>query len=342
MEPVLEELLESACPSIQYRIRGEILGQPASSTEMTALQQQILKDVEVQQVLGWGQPEGWLAWDFHGTRSLETGLRILCEKGLDCRHPAIRQALEALQKFPDRLERGIGKPGRILDETGFGGSRMIQATIFGRAGMDELPLVRELEKEALEGFRAVVDVISLDKITENFRGRRVFKPGKKWPSIYHLRLLAFTRGWRTPENITMLAIAMKRLVELSPLPEIYVRSGSRWIAPASFCMHAFSPDMLSMQDKDWMMWFHRMECLSLLGVIQAIPEFNRQIKELQNLLEASSGWFTKRLSHPYFTHWGAYTGLRLEPDWKHSRSRIYDLTFRSLLILHNYGSWPAK
>lgn len=32
--------------------------------------------------------------------------------------------------------------------------------------------------------------------------------------------------------------------------------------------------------------------------------------------------------------WGAYSSLTLERDWKDPRRRMYDPTFRSLLILH--------
>ncbi len=103
-------------------------------------------------------------------------------------------------------------------------------------------------------------------------------------------------------------------------------------------MHDFIPEMESMDDAGWMMWFHRTECLARLGVIQSIPELKRQMECWKTLLVAGGGWFTGNLTHPYFTKWGAYTGLRLEPDWRHPKSRVYDLTFRSMLILHYYES----
>jgi hypothetical protein len=52
------------------------------------------------------------------------------------------------------------------------------------------------------------------------------------------------------------------------------------------------------------------------------------------MLATGQGRFTKALSHTYFRKWGAYTGLMLERDWRDPQRRIYDLTFRSLLILH--------
>jgi len=175
-------------------------------------------------------------------------------------------------------------------------------------------------------------VHSIKDIVEEYKDRLVFRPGVRWPGMYHLRLLAFTHGWRTVENRSMLVKAVSRLVELSPIPDIYVRSQSRWIAPASFGMHDFNPEMGSMDAAHWMMWFHRSECLARLGVIPVIPALKAQLDRL-----SEPGWPPARLNHPYFTRWGAYTGLRLEPDWRLPKSREYDLNFRRLLILH-YGS----
>ena len=335
-DAVIKELLESACPSIKYRIRSEILRQSPESQEMIALQGQILHDPVVQEVLSWQQPDGWLAWDFHAAKSLETGIRILCEKGLSHHYPPLALALQALEDHTDRLERGIGNAGRILDELGFGGSQMIRATVFAYAGMEEKLCIREQVDEALLGFKSVLEVNSVKEVLEEYRGRLVFKTGVRWPGIYHLRLLAFTQRWRTTENLGMLAAAFKRLVDFSPLPDIHVRSKSQVIAPASFCMHDFNPDLDSMDAASWMMWFQRMECLARLGVIQSVPELKRQVEKLETMLKTEHGWFTRRLTHPYFTRWGAYTGLRLEPDWLRPNSRGYDLTFRSMLILHYY------
>jgi hypothetical protein len=224
--------------------------------------------------------------------------------------------------------------GKVLDEVGLGGSEMIRAAVFAYAGIEEMPFVKEQVEVALNSFNSVLDFSSMDELVEEYKGKLVFKPGVRWPSIYHLRLLAFTHGWRTIENRRGVAEAVRRLVGLSPLPGIYARHKSQVIAPASFCMRDFNPSMAAMDSTEWMMWFQRMECLARLGVVHSIPELQRQADELVALLETSDGRFTKKLAHPSFTHWGAYTGLTLEKDWRTPERRVYDLTFRSLLILH--------
>jgi hypothetical protein len=301
---------------------------------MLALQQEVEQDPAVQAVLNWQQDDGWLAYDFHGRKGIESGIRLLCEKGLEPGHPALARALAALGAHDDRLERGIGKVGPILDQRGFGGSRLIQATTFAYAGIEDRPLLLAQQQAALDGLRALLHVNSIAEVTGEYKGGLVFMPAASWPGIYHLRLLAFTHSWRSQANHRLVVQAVRKLVELSPLPNIHVRHGSQLIAPASFAMHDFNPDIDSLDDAGWMMWFHRMELLARLDVIREVPELEAQLHALACMLAESNGCFNKRLRSLYFALWSPYTGLMLEKDWRSNTRRVNDLTFRSILILH--------
>lgn len=332
-------LLNQACPAIQYRLRAEILGQPRDDEEMSRLQRQILADRAVQTVFAWQQPDGWLAHDFHGTNSIEAGIRLLCEKGLEKDHPVLSGALTALAVAgPERLERGIGRVGGLLDQMGLGGSQMIRAAVFARAGVEEPDFVQQQIERALEGFDSLARIDTVNDLFADYRGKRVIRSGIPWPGIYHLRLLAFTRTWRTAERLDRLAGSVERLVSLSPIPAFNARHGSQLIAPASFCIHNFNPELAGLDGAGWMMWFHRMELLARLGVVKRVAALQRQVAELEEILDAGGGLFPLKLDHAYFKRWGAYTGLMLEPDWRIARRRVYDLTFRSALILHYAGS----
>ncbi len=332
-DSVIDELLDRACPSIQYRLRREILSQPPSDGVMLHLQEQILQDDAVKAILATQQPDGWLGWSFHGTPGMEVGIRLLCEKGVEPTQPALAAALTALSRHPGRLDRGIGKVGALLDERGLGGARMIRAAVAAYAGAEDKSYVKQQIAAALQGFEAVLAVDAVDEIVEPYKDRLVFKPGVKWVSIYHLRLLAHTRRWRTRKNQALVAASIQRLVDLSPLPPIYLRHKSQWMAPASFAMLDFNPDMASMNAAAWMMWFHRFELLARLGVVSQIPELRQQLVRLSDMLTLSGGKFLYVLNHRSFKHWSAYTGLALERDWRSPERRVYDLTFRSLLIL---------
>ncbi len=86
-----------------------------------------------------------------------------------------------------------------------------------------------------------------------------------------------------------------------------------------------------------MQWFQRMELLSRLGMVRQIPALGKQVRMLDHMIQQNHGLFTKKLDHPYFQKWGAYTGLAFEKDWRSPQRRINDLTFRSLLILNYSG-----
>jgi hypothetical protein len=53
-DPVLNELLERACPSIQYRLRLELLNQPRSAVHLQELQGQDPENPVVQEAFSQG------------------------------------------------------------------------------------------------------------------------------------------------------------------------------------------------------------------------------------------------------------------------------------------------
>lgn len=328
-----DELLIKACPSIQFRIRREIGGE--SDAQLEELHHAILQDEAVREIMAWQHDDGWLFHNFHGYDSMEAAIRLLREKGVRPQHPVLQRALAALHRFADRTQRGLGEVGAILDEIGLGGTQLIRAYVCVRAGADEdNPCVRQEIDAALAAFGAVLDITDIQDILITWRDMTVFQEGVRWPGIYHLRLLAWTQNWRTAKNLRLLGQAVARLVELSPLPELRARYKSRWVAPAAFPLRTFDPDLDSLTDYEWMHWFHQTELLARLGVIGAVPALQRQVAHLQSML--SDGWFDRTFNNTAFRQWGAYTGLQLEKNWRSSKRRRYDLTFRCLLIQH-YG-----
>lgn len=329
-------LLQIACPSIQYRIRKEILNESIQSSIMQNLQSQILDDPLVRQMFSWQQSDGWIGKDFHGENSLETGIRILREKGVERSNPNLSKALKILMKDDERLNRGIGKAGIALDEHSLGGTQLIRAVVLAYAGMENLDIVQNQIEKALQSFQTPASIQTIEDVTTTYKEKLVYQPGIVWPSIYHLRLLAFTHSWRTKENIDLLAEGVKGLIRLSPIPSILLKHKYQLVAPASFCMLDFNPNLNTLTDSGWMMWFHRMELLARTGILHQIPELTQQLNYLENLIDEGEGFFPKPLSHYYFNKWSSYSGLMLEKDWRTSQRRKNDLTFRSFLIM-NYS-----
>lgn len=135
----------------------------------------------------------------------------------------------------------------------------------------------------------------------------------------------------------VLKAAIHKLVEFSPLPYIKLLHKGQLIAPAYVFMNDFNPNMDTIKGMDWMLWFHRMEMISRLGIAGEIEEIKSQLQALQTILLKGNGLFKKAISHYTLNKWGCYSGLALENDWKAKGRRICDLTFRSLLILKLSG-----
>lgn len=334
MKDPMEYLMNHACPSIRLRLRREVLGNLESEEEAT-LTEEILRDALVRKYIALIDADGWIPNDMHSPEGVETAVRVLTEKGLDKSHPTVAGMLAQLEQRSDSFDLGcLFRVGKFLDELNLGGSQTIRAVIFAYANEENKDFVREEIRKALDAFQAVTNVEAMEQITEEYRGRLVFKKGVVWPGIYHLRLLAFTESWRTPDEYRMLRDAVQRLVDLSPIPYVNGLYRSQLISQGSFAMHHFRADFDEFKAKDWMRWFHRMELLSRIGVIPGVPEIRRQYDVLLRMLENGSGVFSKKHAHAYFTNWDTYGGLALEEDWKTKERYLCDLCFRSLLIRH--------
>lgn len=326
-------IAERACPSISYRIRKEILNEDISNASMKSLQAMILNEAEILRIFSLRKEDGWLGGWFHGVDEPECSIRYLIEKGVEPSHPIIQDALDALIKRGENFDEGsmyrVGKP---LDELHLGGTKLIKACIFAYTGDEHYDFVIEKIEEALDVFRYICDVKNITDIYDIHKNKFVFKAGVIWPSIYHLRLLAYTRKWRNDANKEMLIKAISNLSTLSPIPSIKLLYKNQMIAPASIYMSNFNDDMKSMNAKEWMMWFHRTELISRLGIAFEVPPIKAQIEYVNKILNDNNGLFTKKLRHFYYTKWTQYLGLVLENDWKSDEKMINDLTFRCLLI----------
>jgi hypothetical protein len=307
---------------------------------MLTLRKQILHDEAVERIRRLQFPGAWIGTRFHtagasSNYSTEVAIRFLCEKGVGGDHPLLTKALGALRGSDETFAREFFRVGRILDSKGFGGSYLIRATLFARAGMQTESFVEEQVMKTLRVFEAALGVNSLSDVADTYRGKFVFKPNALWPCIYHMRLLAFTSRWRTWSNIRRIASSIHHILELAPFPPIYVRAESQLVSPCGILTN----NLAKMHDPTPRnsRWFEEMELMSRIGVMRKVPELRSKLEWLTKMLRASDGKFIGPISSDDFTKWSAYTGLALEKDWRSEKCRLCDLTFRSLLVLHYSG-----
>lgn len=333
---LIQRLFADACPSIRYRAGRDLLDMPVHSPSMEALQQEILADDKVREVFSWQGEDGWLGGYLHGEREPETGIRLLIEKGVEGDNPIIAAALAAILERGGDFDRGsLERVGKQLDAYRLGGSKMIKACVFAYAGREDAAFIREQIAEALFGFSFTLNIADRKELYRMHKDKiPVFRDGMLWPGIYHLRLLACTKSWRTTENLQMLGDAFNHMLSLCPIPAIRLLHKGQPMAPALMdFVNTFHIPQAERTAADWMLWFQRAELVARLGIVPRLPVLWEQTAALKAAL-AREGWrFTKPLSHYYFHKWSPYTGLALENDWRNKNRRIYDLTFRSLLIL---------
>ncbi|MGE5630799.1 MAG: hypothetical protein ACM3TR_06835 [Caulobacteraceae bacterium] len=339
---VIGELQENACPSIRYRINKEILNKPEDFEEY---QSKILEDKRIQYVLSWQNNDGYLGEVFHGgwipreerkysTTGAESALRFLSEMGLPKENQVICSGLNAL--LCSDWNRGKSNWNMYYPEIGLFGDDIIRTVVFAYFDIEEHDFIQKEIRRAFDCLERVNNISSIEEIIEKYRDKYVYKPGTTLPWLYHLRLLAFTDSWKNNSNLKRLAELIEHLISLSPFPDIYIKYKSQLIAPASIYPKNLKKDLRDFIDKDWFSWFHTFELFSRMGIVKEVPVLRSQLDELKGILSQGDGFFRIKPKDYCFSKWSVYTGLALEEDWRKDKW-MYDLTFRSLLILKYSG-----
>jgi hypothetical protein len=335
---VPDTLAENACASIRYRLRKEVLGE---SPHVSDYLDEILEDRRVRYVMSWPRADGFVGEVFHGgwipaekrkysTTGAESGLRFLAEMGVPETYPAVERGLQALLR--ENWNAGRSSWNSWAPGAGLYGDDYLRAVVFAYYGVEGHGFVGTEIEGALDRFDEVLQIRSFDEITGRYRDKLYFSKGIALPDIYHLRLLAFTRSWRSRENVDRVAEAVGHLISLSPMPGIYVKYRSQLIAPAAIFPRDLDRSLHDFRDKDWFPWLHTMELFARMGIVKRIPQLARQAGDLKAMLETGDGPFCRKPADNSFRKWSVYTGLALEEDWKGGKWK-YDLTFRTLLIL---------
>ena len=169
--------------------------------EMLALQSQILEDPAVKEVFGWQAADGWLAWNFHGYHSLEVGHPPAVRKGRGQPPSGFIQRLAGSEKLRRRPPRPRpGTAGQDLRPVRSGGRADDPGSRAGLCRYRRRTRSQRANRPGAGGFRSVLAIDQVGDLVDEYKGKPVFRPGIHWPSIYHLRLLAWTQSWRTPQN----------------------------------------------------------------------------------------------------------------------------------------------
>ena len=205
---VLEALTEKAFASIRFRTRKEILEE---SPDIAEYLDEILDDKRIKYVFTWQKADGYLGQSFHGgwipdaklkfyNTGAEAALRFLSEMSVPKTYPVVEKCLNALLKDnwnPDRLIWTT----HYQPEIGLFEWDYIRAVVFSYFGTEEHDFIKTKIQPTVELINRVTEITSIEDITGTYRNKLYFNKGIALPDIYHLKLLAFTKGWRDKKNI---------------------------------------------------------------------------------------------------------------------------------------------
>lgn len=337
---IYDFLLENAGPSIQYRTKKEII-KYISLEEEQALQDQILREKDIKYIFENRQPDGWLGTCFHsrmrGANSLdvcEVALRFLAEKGITLNHPIFSGAMNAYLTR-NRFDPVYDGSGKLDDDYKYPsmGPWLVRSSGIARSGYENSI---DISKDIYYSLNSFLNVLKYNNIEEAIsmskNGKYYFKDNVLWPCIYHLKILAYTHSWRTAENIKQLARAIDHLLSFPVFEhQVYTKINSFYASPCDAFIQPPIEKFDALKVKG--IWFDKMDLLLRCDIIKYSKYLMNEISILKETID-NNGVCQAYIDETYFKNWGAYSGLRLEENWRTEAKKRCDITFRALLILH--------
>lgn len=244
----------------------------------------ILKDRHINTAVSSQKSNGWFGDYFHGSANIfdnmEVGLRFLAEKGLPPDHPIISSAVQALVNTPKTdAAYGVRKPmTRPEDDYAYTGCGIYlpRSSIILRAGYEtklskSAPIDLNFDIDfSVQAFRSVLNVNTPDEIIEMRRGKPCFKKGVQWPCIYHLRILAFSEGWRNKENMDLIGESISSLYEFPSVGFVYTYYYGQLKGPCMTFVHNTPINETLADGTVGGMYFDRLELLARCGALTRV------------------------------------------------------------------------
>ena len=345
---VLNKLLEDACPSIKYRVRTEIFSEAADSKQCQALQQEILKDALVCDALSWQSLDGTFTW-YGSNTSFYNAARILYEK-------AVAPASDCCKRMLDLLD--YQHCGPLVGRAVFDSQRQFlptaEAIVHRYFALDETENDRDIQNWSVGLFKSVAAINDLDEVISYGKNGSVFKTGFLWPDQHDLELVGLGTSWRTEENQAAMKDAIQKMIDLFPGPDKNIKGKYRKYDAKHWSSYSISYSKicpyLPKQPHGWnRYWFKTFEMISRMPFLHTLPAINIIAGGLADHLSQNDGWFTGEVDLKLWNTWACYSGLALETVkdkkqsyWPSDKNRIYDVTFRCLIILNNFGMLPVN
>lgn len=362
----IDFLIDKAGPIIRYRLKKDILNN-LSQTEEEELLNQIYQTPYMKLLKSYIKPNGYIGSGMHSWSSWrgvklqdtplqdgETAARLLSYYAIPKTHPIIVNFVKAMRDEEIlRKEFSYIPPEITRFEHRFEGlnnGNCLMALIYTMQAMlgygDDFDDLREFQQICLKGFRRVLEISSLDEITKiNTNTKRRYnypyiEADEYFPDAYTLTMLAYTKSWRTKENIDMLAASFNHInMIMKPDNNMHVRINGKFYGPCFAFIRpfrAYRPEII-----DSILYRRPLTEIAMLGVGEKVDILRESIENLKIELN-KDGILRMNFSLPHNKHYSpkkivyptAYVDVQLEPNYKTNISLQCDLTFWAVELLN--------
>lgn len=359
-------LLENAGPVIQYRLRKEILGNLGADDEARLLTQiyalplftLLKKYIKPNGYIGRGMHswDNWRGVVLHETplENAECAARLLSYYRIPKNHPFVSNFVGAMRDEQTLREEFSYIPPEIprfeRRFEGLNNGNSLMALLYTMQAMlgfgDDYDDLRDFQQTALQGFRRVQKIGSLQEITKvNDCARRKYnypyiESDEYLPNAYTVEMLAYTQSWRTAKNIRMLADALNNInLVMRADNNIHVRIGGKYAVPCFALVRpirAFHADLI-----DSILYRRILTEIAMTGVGRSAEVIRQSAMNITEAID-KDGILRMDFSKPHnkshsprkIVYPTAYSDVRLEADYKNEKSFLCDLTFWAVEFLH--------
>ena len=361
----IDFLLENAGPVIQYRLRKDILQQISISDEEKLLEL-IYQLPYFQLVKSYVKPNGYIGSGMHSwhnwkgkvlhetpLQDSENAARLLSMYRIPKNHPILENYIAALRN-EDVLRKEFSYippeiPRFENRYVGLNNGNSLMAMVYTMQAMlgygDDYEDLKEFQQISLKGFQRILEISSLDEITKyNAQAKKKYnypyiEADEYFPDVYTLEMLAYTKSWRSKENIDMLAQAINHINNImKPENNMHVRIDGKYYGPCFALIRpirAFNANLI-----DVITYRRILSEIAMLGGGENVAIIHQSVQNVKEAIEKDGVLrmnldipHNKRYSPKTIEYPGPYTDVRLEADYKNKKALSCDLTFWAVEFL---------
>lgn len=355
----IDFLLENAGPVIRYRLRKEILCD-LTDTEEENLLEQIYQTPNFKLVESYAKPNGYVGIGMHtgsyGFRETplqdgETAARLLSYYAVPKAHPIVKNFVAAMRNEETLCHEFSYSSSavRMFNDWFLGMNSgfclgILMYAMQSMLGYGDDPELDEIRNISFEAFKHILCIGSLSEITKNRQSNAKYnypyvEEDTYCPSVNHLAILAYTKKWRTPENVQLMAGAINHCNTVLPKNnDMQVKIKSNYYS-VGLLLRPFRP--FRADEVDSILYRRILTEIAMLGVGERVEIIRESVNNVMEAIDADGILrmrfdltHNKRYSPKNIEYPTAYVDMRLEPDYKRKYALECDLTFWAVQFLH--------